>query len=140
MTLTGKCLCGAVRFSFAPAEPEVDACHCTMCRRWSGGPALSIKASGEPAIDGVENVAAYKSSEWGERRFCQVCGTHLFYSAPSFGYFGVSAGAVDDLSGLSFTTEIFIDHKPALYDFANNTRRLTEVEFVALVSGPLEKD
>ena len=139
-TLNGRCLCGAVQFAFEPAEPEIDACHCTMCRRWTGGPALSIKVKGGLKVTGGENVAVYKSSEWAERQFCRSCGTHLFYSAPSFGYFGVSAGTVDDPGNLSLTTEIFIDRKPDYYDFTNATRRLTEAEFIAMVSGESGKE
>lgn len=138
--LNGRCLCGAVQFTFEPAEPEVDACHCTMCRRWTGGPGLSIKVKGTPAVTGGENVAVYKSSEWAERQFCKTCGTHLFFSAPSFNYFGVSAGTVDNLAGFSMTTEIFIDRKPDYYDFTNTTRRLTGAEFVAMVSGQSDKE
>lgn len=139
-TLTGKCLCEAVRFSVEAVEPEVDACHCTMCQRWTGGPALAIKTTGEPTLQGADHVAVYKSSEWAERRFCKLCGTHLFYAAPTVGYFGVSMGAVDDLSGLSLTTEIFIDRKPDLYEFANATRRVTEAEFIEMVSGSAGKE
>jgi hypothetical protein len=139
--LSGGCLCGGVRFTFKPAEPEIDACHCRMCQRWGGGPGLSIKAQGAAVItQGRELVATYKSSEWGERSFCRVCGSHLFFHAPSVGYFGVSAGTVDDLSGLTLTTEIFIDRKPAAYDFANPTHKLTEDEFVAMVSGSQNKE
>lgn len=138
--LKGRCLCGAVKFAFEPAEPEVDACHCSMCRRWSGGPALSIKVNGTPTISGGDHVAVYKSSEWAERQFCKTCGTHLFYSAPSFGYFGASAGTVDNLGGFSLTTEIFIDRKPDYYDFTNATKRLTEAEFIAMVSGQSGKE
>jgi hypothetical protein len=130
---SGRCLCGAVTFTFEPAEPEVDACHCRMCQRWGGGPALTVKMAGAPRIEGADNVAVFQSSEWGQRHFCKACGSHLFFSAPSFGYFGVSAGTLDDVEGLHFTTEIYIDRKPALYEFANPTRRLTEAEFLALV-------
>jgi hypothetical protein len=137
---TGQCLCGGVRFSFKPAEPEIDACHCRMCQRWGGGPGLSIKADGVAQVEGGDNVATYKSSDWGERSFCRVCGSHLFFSAPSANYFGVSAGTVDDLTGLSFTTEIFIDRKPAAYDFANPTLKLTEAEFLAMVSRSQNKE
>ncbi len=137
---TGRCLCGAIAFSFVPAEPEVDACHCTMCRRWSGGPGLSIKAAGSPDVTGADRLVTYRSSDWGQRQFCGTCGTHLFYSAPSFGYFGVSAGTLDDLSGLALTSEIFVDHKPDLYDFANATKRLTEAEFLAMIAGTPHKE
>lgn len=133
---SGRCLCGKVTYTFTPAELEIDACHCGMCRRWSGGPGLSVKAAGVADVKGNDHVAIYKSSEWGERRFCKECGTHLFYSAPAFGYFGVSAGTLDDLDGLGLTTEIFIDCKPAAYEFANPTRKLTEAEFIAMVSAP----
>jgi hypothetical protein len=132
---SGRCLCGAISFTFKPAEPEVDACHCRMCQRWGGGPAMTIRAAGPASIEGGDSLAVFASSDWGQRQFCKTCGTHLFFAAPSANYFGVSAGAVDDLAGLAFTTEIFIDCKPDLYDFANKTRRLTEAEFNALLAG-----
>lgn len=133
---SGRCLCGNVAYTFELAELEIDACHCGMCRRWSGGPGLSVKAAGLPVVTGGDYVAIYKSSEWGERHFCKACGSHLFYSAPAFGYFGVSAGTIDDLDGLVLTTEIFIDCKPDAYAFANPSRKLTEAEFLAMVSAP----
>ncbi len=108
-----------------------------MCRRWGGGPGLSIKAQAPPRVTGPDHVATFVSSEWGRRQFCRVCGTHLFFTAPEFGYIGISAGALDDLSGLTLATEIFIDHKPELYDFANATTRLTEAQFLAEIgAGP----
>lgn len=137
---SGRCLCGRVMFTFTPAEAEIDACHCGMCRRWGGGPGLSVKATGEPEIKGNEHVVTYKSSEFGERHFCRECGSHLFYSAPAFGYFGVSAGALDDLAGLTLTSEIFIDRKPDAYAFANPTVKLTEAEFIAMVSASAAKE
>jgi hypothetical protein len=136
----GGCLCGAIRFSFTPAESEIYACHCTMCRRWGGGPGLSIKAAAPADIERAEHLAVYASSEWGQRQFCRTCGTHLFFAAPGVGYFGVSAGTLDDLSGLALTTEIFIDHKPGLYDFANATEQLTEAQFLALVAADGAKE
>lgn len=132
-TRTGRCLCGSVTFAFEPAEAEVDACHCGMCQRWGGGPGLSIKAAAMPRTEG--KVTVYQSSAWGQRHFCSSCGSHLFYTAPSAGYIGVSAGTLDDQSKLALTTEIFIDCKPDYYDFANTTKRLTEAEFLAMFSG-----
>jgi hypothetical protein len=40
MTATGRCLCGAVKFSAEGVESDVHACQCTMGRRWAGGPVL----------------------------------------------------------------------------------------------------
>jgi hypothetical protein len=137
---TGRCLCGKVSYQFRPAENHIDACHCTMCRRWTGGPGLSVKVAGEPDVSGRENVAVYTSSDWAERQFCRICGTHLFYNSPAYNYFGVSAGTMDDLEGLSLTTEIFIDRKPDAYSFAGATDKLTEAEFIAMVSASTDKE
>lgn len=135
---SGRCLCGKVTYTFVPAELEIDACHCGMCRRWGGGPGYSVKSAGEADVTGRDYVSLYKSSEWGMRHFCRECGSHLFYSAPSAGYFGVSAGTIDDLDGLAFTTEIYVDCQPAAYDAATPTRKLTEAEFLEMIaaSGP----
>ena len=39
----GQCLCGAVRFDAVIARAEMGACHCAMCRRWTGGVFLSVE-------------------------------------------------------------------------------------------------
>lgn len=36
--LTGGCICGAVRYEISAPPLAVVACHCTQCRRQSGGP------------------------------------------------------------------------------------------------------
>lgn len=35
-TLTGGCLCGAVRYSISAPLKNVIACHCSHCRKISG--------------------------------------------------------------------------------------------------------
>jgi hypothetical protein len=131
-SLSGSCLCGAVSFTFTPKEPHADVCHCSMCRTWSSGPAFAIQSDGEPTIDGAENITAFKSSDWGNRHFCKTCGTNLFWTAPDYGYFGVSVGPLKDTSALTFTKQIFIDKKPALYTFADDTKNMTEAEVMAM--------
>ena len=37
--MEGQCLCKAVTLN-AKAVTEVDACHCTVCRRWGGAPMM----------------------------------------------------------------------------------------------------
>jgi hypothetical protein len=129
--ISGRCLCGAVRFSFEPAKREVGVCNCSICRRWSAGPFLVLDHEGPVAFEGVENVGVYKSSEWGERGFCKTCGTSLYWRMSGVEHFAVSAGALDDQTGLAFTTEIFIDEKPGYYAFADPTHKMTGEEFVA---------
>jgi len=129
--LEGKCLCGAVQFRIAPPEPHLDACHCGMCRRWGGSPALSLRMVTDPVIDGAEHITRYRSSDWAERAFCRTCGTHLFYYfTPKSGY-SFQAGLFDDLNGFELVEEIFIDEKPGYYDFAGERERMTGPELMA---------
>jgi hypothetical protein len=126
----GKCLCGAIAIT-APDKKNIDACHCGMCRRWGGGPALGIACGSEVQIDNAEKLSVYRSSDWAERAFCSECGTHIFYRLlPTDEYF-VPAGLFPDDSEFQFTEQIFIDRKPTYYEFANRTVNLTEADIFA---------
>lgn len=128
---TGQCLCGKVRFSIAEPEREVGICHCNMCRRWSGGPLLAVHIKGRISFDGEENIATWQSSQWAERAFCKTCGSNLYYRLRESGDYIITAGLLDDQSGLNLTNQIFIDEKPEFYDFANDTNKMTGAEVFA---------
>jgi hypothetical protein len=129
----GRCLCGAVRFTAELVSTGFHACHCGMCRRWAGGPFMAVRASGVQ-VTGDESPVRYRSSEWAERAFCGICGTHLFYHLlPAEQYF-VAVGSLDDSTALSFAQEIYIDQKSAEYAFAGERERFTEAEVIARFS------
>lgn len=143
MKLAGKCLCGAVQFALTPKNLNVHVCHCDMCRCWTGGASMTLGLEGPPGFTaGKDVVTTYKSSDWGERCFCSKCGTNLFTNSPDYGYFGVSAGALDKEAHakLQMDEEIFIDKKPHFYSFAGERPRLTEAEFLARISGGSGED
>ncbi len=139
-TRKGHCLCGAVTFRVSEGTSEVAACHCSMCRRWSGGPLMVLDASGDVAFTGEESIGVYKSSEWGERGFCSKCGTNLFWRMADRSHYVVSVGALEDMDGLVLSHEIFVDEKPSFYDFANDTKKMTGEEVFAAFSGGESKD
>jgi hypothetical protein len=129
--VSGHCLCGAVRFAATAKSHNVSACHCSMCNRWSGGISLFLELIGAPRFEGAENIAIYRSSEWGERGFCKVCGSSLFWKLVGEDRYTLSTGTLDDQSKLHLATEIFIDDKPAYYAFANDTVKQTGEEAMA---------
>ena len=55
----------------------------------------------------------------------------LFYRLVGHNGHFVSAEALDDTSGFALTHQIFIDEKPAYYDFANKTKNMTGAEVFA---------
>jgi hypothetical protein len=125
------CLCGAVRFSALPEKLEMDVCHCGMCRKWSGGVFMAVPC-GEVKVADEAALGVYPSSDWAERVFCQTCGSSLFWRLrDGGGHVAVSMQSFDDLSPFTFTEEIFIDEKPALYAFAGERPRKTGAQVVA---------
>ncbi|MGO4669017.1 GFA family protein [Bosea sp. 2YAB26] len=130
-SLSGGCLCGAVRFAAVPEKLEMDVCHCGMCRKWSGGTFMAVPCTGV-TVDDDASLSVYPSSDWGERVFCRTCGSSLFWRLRGGeGHVAVSLQSFDDLSPFAFTEEIFIDEKPALYAFAGERPRKTGAQVVA---------
>ena len=131
-TIHGHCLCGGVKVTANPAGNSVGACHCKMCRRWSGGPFMEIDCGTAIEFDGEDNIAVFGSSKWAERGFCRTCGTHLFYRLRESGQHMVPVGLFEDDDELVFDTQVFIDERPAFYEFANKTKNLTGKEIFEL--------
>ena len=86
MQTKAKCLCGSVNFEIelSTSEPEVAACHCSMCRKWLGGPMLAIDSGKLMNVSGESFITRYSSSEWAERGFCNKCGTKQVESDSRF--------------------------------------------------------
>ncbi len=127
MSMTGRCLCGAVSFTAQDVKTGVEICHCGQCRRWSGGPILATHA-GSVEFTGEQHIRRYDSSAWARRGFCAQCGSNLFYQQKKSGAYSIWLGAFDDQSPFRVNEEIFIDEKPDSYEFAGDHPRLTGPE------------
>ncbi len=134
--MSGGCLCGAVRFTATPPNCDVSACHCGMCRKWSAGPFLCLDGGSTLKVEDASQLGVYRSSEWAERCFCKKCGSVLFYRLVQNGNSYASAEAFDDRAGYALTSQVFIDEKPAYYDFANKTHNMTGAEVFAAFAPP----
>lgn len=127
----GKCLCGAVKITAKTVNESLGACHCSMCRKWTGGPFFAVDSGTEVVFEGKEFIQSYNSSAWAERGFCKQCGTHLFYKLKEKSQYIVSVGLLDNITNYNFDHQIFIDEKPAYYSFANKTENMTGAEVFA---------
>ncbi len=124
MDAKGRCLCGAVTFEAREVSSEVHACHCSMCRRWNGGPAMAVEV-GSVTFDGEPNITRFESSEWAARGFCQRCGSNLFYLLKPNRYM-MWCGAFDE-QPFRLAGEIYLADKPAGYEFAGDHPRYAEL-------------
>jgi hypothetical protein len=79
--LQGSCLCGVVRFEVTEPFAIVSQCHCTNCKKISGGVGTVSGRVGTDAIrilEGQELLRSYQPDEGTAKTFCTVCGSNLF--------------------------------------------------------------
>lgn len=139
---SGRCLCGAVSVQMRDLGADLHACHCESCRRNNGALSMTVMVPADAlTLSGEEWVESYISSEWASRSFCRRCGSPLWYrmNEPDSDYY-LSAGLLDDLSGLRLTQEIYIDRKPDAWSFADHTEKLTGAEVEALYADAVPPD
>ena len=129
MSAKGQCLCGAVTLTVEDADLEVHCCHCSMCRRWSGGPVFAVPVA-QVTMQPENQIVRYESSDWAERGFCGRCGTNLFYRLKEPDAYYLMMGLFDDPGQFKLASEIYIDNKPPGYSIAGDHPRLTEEEFL----------
>ena len=132
---TGRCMCGAVGISGTANEPNVAACHCDMCRRWSSGPFFEVSFK-NVVFEGEDNITKIRSSDWAERGFCKKCGSNLFYHIIDSNEFQIAAGLLDNQSDLHLSLQVFIDRKPSFYTLADKAETMTAAEVYAAYAPP----
>lgn len=115
-TVTGRCLCGNVRFEVRGPLSHAHACHCGQCRRQSGHFVVGASAARDDFVLLADSTLAwFKSSDFARRGFCSACGSALFWDdgGPQM---SINAGCLDKPTGLQITKHIFVDDKGDYYD------------------------
>ncbi|RZL67558.1 MAG: GFA family protein [Variovorax sp.] len=96
MTLEGGCQCGAVRYRISGRPFHLTLCHCEICRRVSGAPAVawfSVAVAAFSILQG--SPQRYRSSETATRSFCANCGTQLTFKADDLDEIDVTTCSLD---------------------------------------------
>lgn len=123
----GGCHCGSVRYTVTGKLRDVILCHCYDCMKVIG---TSIAATAAPVED-VEitgdTLKWYESSDVGHRGFCTECGASLFYKAVKAGRLSITAGTLDDASGLKCTGQIYADSHPGFMPIPEDVPHLDEL-------------
>ncbi|PWC87724.1 aldehyde-activating protein [Azospirillum sp. TSH100] len=124
---SGGCLCSGVRYAIDTHPEPISFCHCSQCRRqhshvgaYTGLPRSALRLLND------ETLTWYAASDRARRGFCRRCGAGLFWEALDQSDAGnrpritVTAGSLDDASGLRVDRHIFVDHKGAYYDIGDD--------------------
>jgi len=81
MALRGSCLCGGVQFELTGEFEPRSYCHCTSCKRLSGGVGTAngrVRSDSVRITAGRELLRTYQPAEGTAKTFCSACGSNLF--------------------------------------------------------------
>jgi hypothetical protein len=97
----GRCFCGAVELRVTGKPAAMGYCHCTSCRQWAAAPVNAFtlwQPSAVTVTRGAEQVGAYNKTPNSIRKWCKVCGGHLYTEHPRFGLIDVYAATLPELA------------------------------------------
>jgi hypothetical protein len=138
--MKARCLCGAVRFEGLRVDDAIHACHCSQCQRWTGGGPLYALRVSNVTVTGEDSIRAYRASDWGERAFCAICGTSLYWKMQGADIAYLPVGLLDDQSGLAVKEEIFVETRPEWLPPFDCATQSTEAEQKAALAAYLAKN
>lgn len=79
--VSGRCLCGAVRYTTRTAPVWTALCHCESCRRACSAPVVAWMGFAMADVDWTGSLSSYQSSDVATRRFCPRCGTQMSFES-----------------------------------------------------------
>ncbi len=110
--LHGSCLCGGVRFEVDEPFERVTQCHCTSCKKISGGVGTAsgrAKRESIRILAGDDLLRTYSPHEGTAKTFCSVCGSNLFGGGwPESSHGSVRLSAIDDPFDVKPTAHIYV--------------------------------
>ena len=113
----GGCLCGAVRFTISGPLRGIVLCHCSQCLRIHGHIAGHTRVTAEGVSFAEDRgLAWYRSSAAAERGFCSECGASLFFRPVGAKTLSISAGCLQQPTGLATIGQIYVDSASDYYE------------------------
>ena len=109
-TMTGSCLCGAIRFQVRGEFESFFLCHCSLCRKDTGSAHAANLFSSKAEItwlSGQGGVKTYRvPASRHEKSFCGECGSALPRVQLKDGLLVVPAGSLDSAVPIRPTAHI----------------------------------
>lgn len=113
----GGCLCGKTRFRVTAEALDSGYCHCRMCQRNSGAPAIAWATFPTASVSWTtREPTGYHSSPQVTRSFCPTCGSYLMFSSTESPHeVSLNAGSFDTPAAIPPRKHIFVESRIAWY-------------------------
>lgn len=95
-SLTGGCVCGAVRFVATGDPLRVGLCHCMTCRKAHASAFNPFVVFARAQVTVTGNLASWHSSSGESREFCPQCGARIGIFTKTAAE--LSLGSFDDIN------------------------------------------
>jgi len=120
----GGCLCGAVRYEIHGPLRDVLLCHCLECRRSTGHVFAGTSTQREHLVlveqRGLRWVDSPQSDAHARRGFCGECGSNLFWDPPGRPNLAITAGTLDEPTGLRVMGHWYVDEQGDYYEIPDD--------------------
>jgi len=138
----GGCFCRTVQFTLR-GEPQAAAyCHCDSCRHWSAGPVSAFTLWTPAAVQvtrGSEHISAFDKNPGSadetllsNRKWCRICGGHLFTEHPTMGLVDVPAVVIE---GFQFKPAFHVHYQETVQRMADGLPKFKDLPQEAGGSG-----
>ncbi len=125
--VTGRCLCGDIRYEFAGAPLKVLHCHCESCRRHTSTPVSTfLCVEGERFRFTKGTPAAYASSPGVTRTHCGRCGSPMTYTSDRSTQVDIYAGTLDEPAAIAPTYHVFVEEQLPWFEIADALPRFAK--------------
>jgi hypothetical protein len=95
--ITGRCLCGDIRYEYSGTPSKILHCHCESCRRHASSPITTfVCVAGENFRYTSGTPVAYASSPGVTRTHCGRCGSPISYASSRSSQVDLYIGTLDD--------------------------------------------
>ena len=126
--LSGKCECGAVRYSVADAFRYAANCHCSNCRAGTGSafkPFAGIEREKLELTQGRDSLLVFGDDNGNHTR-CGICGSLLFSVVRDGAYVHVALGSLVDAPSIRPTHHIFVGSKAPWFEITDDLPQFEE--------------
>jgi hypothetical protein len=120
--LSGRCLCGTVRYEVEDQFRYALNCHCSNCRRTTGAafkPFAGIERGKLRIAGGADRLLIY-GDESAHDAHCGQCGSLLYSLVQDAKFVHVTLGTLVDSPSIRPSAHIFVGSKAPWYTITDN--------------------
>ncbi len=128
----GRCLCGNVRFEIDGRASSFWLCHCSKCRRGSGGPFATVvlcRANQFRFVSGESGVKQFESESGYRTAFCGNCGSPAPSPREGEESMAIALGTLDDSYEGRLVRHIFVGSKASWWEINDSAPQFDEHAF-----------